>query len=57
MIRKIKNIDNHHLRAFRKNIDEYAFLIKMTYNYNYFFPVNIVYHCRDYFFFTIFFLL
>jgi len=55
MVRKIKNIDNHHLRKFFKNIDEFAFLIKITYNYNYFFPVNIVYHCRDFFFLRFFF--
>ena len=50
MIRKIANLDNHHLRIFFANTDQLSFLIKLYIDFNIFFPAQVVYMLRDYFF-------
>ena len=49
MIRKITNLDNHHLRDFFTNPEKLCFLIQLMYNYNFFFPAKVIYMLRDFF--------
>jgi hypothetical protein len=50
MVRKITNLDNHNFKEFITNTDQLYFLIKLMYDRNVFFPAQIVYSLRDYFF-------
>lgn len=50
MVRKITNLDNHNFKEFITNTDKLYFLIKLMYDRNIFFPAQIVYSLRDYFF-------